>query len=125
MPEPPYGAIWNRLKRGEVIPFLGAGASLTGRPPKSEWVESSSPFLPTGRELARCLADEAEFPAPDPADRDDLAKVVSYYQQSADRDDLAKVASYYQESVDRAALVEFLREIFTRSCCITQYKPLK
>src|SRR5438874_5446967 len=26
MVEPPYGVIWNRLRHGKVIPFLGAGA---------------------------------------------------------------------------------------------------
>jgi hypothetical protein len=28
---PPFGDIWDGLKAGNVIPFLGAGASLAGR----------------------------------------------------------------------------------------------
>ena len=100
--EPPYGAIWTHLRRGEIIPFLGAGASLSGRPPKAEWDEGTSTFLPTGRELARRLAEESEFPS----------------LNSSDREDLAKVASYYQESVDRPSLIEFLREVFCK-----EYQP--
>ena len=32
MAEPPYGIIWNEIKEGNVVPFLGAGASFVGRP---------------------------------------------------------------------------------------------
>ena len=77
MPPPPYGIIWNHLKKGEVVPFLGAGASA-----------GTAADLPTGRELARSLADLAGFPSDDPYDRDDLAKVASYYLEAADRPSL-------------------------------------
>jgi hypothetical protein len=63
MAEPPYGIIWDLLKRGEVIPFLGAGASRSGRPLKAKWDGGQAGFLPTGHELARLLAEEARFPA--------------------------------------------------------------
>jgi hypothetical protein len=99
MAEPPYGIICNQLKRGEVIPFLGAGASLSGRPRDLEWDERSTGFLPTGRDLAKLLAGEAEFPSSDPHDREDLAKV----------------ASYYLEQSDRPSLVARLHEIFNRT----------
>ena len=74
MVEPPYGIICNRLKAGCVIPFLGAGASFVGRPPDAKWDAAAPSFLPSGLELARVLADEAEFPAKDAHDRDDLAR---------------------------------------------------
>jgi hypothetical protein len=83
--EPPYGIIWNRLKSGDVVPFLGAGASFVGRTPGVEWQPDDPTFLPSGLELAHFLADEAEFPAGDPQERDDLAKVSSYYVDIAGR----------------------------------------
>jgi hypothetical protein len=100
--EPPYGVIWNRLKVGKVIPFLGAGASFVGRPPdsKTPWTFGQSTFLPSGGELARFLAEEASFPSSDPQDRNDLGKV----------------ASYYADISGRAALRERLRELLNRNC---------
>jgi hypothetical protein len=85
MVEPPYGIICNRLKTGKVIPFLGAGASFAGRLPDAKWDPARPKFLPRGLELAHFLADEAEFPSTDPADRCDLAKVSSYYADIAGR----------------------------------------
>jgi len=79
MAEPPYGIIWNRVKSGKVVPFLGAGASIVGRLPDAQWDPQHPQFLPSGRELSRFLADESSFPSQDPYDLDDLAKVASYY----------------------------------------------
>jgi SIR2-like domain len=101
-PEPPCGVIWRYLKGGQIIPFLGAGASLSGRPPSAEWDERTATFLPTGRELARHLAKEVAFPS----------------SEAIDRDDLAKVTSYYVESDSRTGLVQRLQEVFGR-----QYEP--
>jgi hypothetical protein len=83
--EPPYGIIWNRLRTGDVVPFLGAGASFVGRTPGVEWRADDPICLPSGLELAHFLADEAEFPATEPQERDDLAKVSSYYVDIAGR----------------------------------------
>jgi len=79
MAEPPYGVIWNRVKSGKVIPFLGAGASFVGRQSDAPWDPQDPKFLPSGRELSRFLAHESNFPSQDPYDLDDLAKVASYY----------------------------------------------
>lgn len=79
MTEPPYGVIWNKLKAGRVIPFLGAGASMVGRAPDSQWDPDKPTFLPSGRELSHFLAEEASFPSQEDRDRNDLAKVASYY----------------------------------------------
>lgn len=83
--DPPYGIICNRLKAGGVVPFLGAGASFVGRPADAAWDAATPTFLPSGLELARFLAEEAEFPAKGPFERDDLAKVSSYYADVAGR----------------------------------------
>ena len=120
MVEPPYGAIWNHLKKGEVIPFLGAGASLSGRPPEAKWDEASASFLPTGRELANRIAENASFPLPNPEDLKDPDKAPSYYLALAERDDLAKVSSYYTQTADRPSLIDFMKEVFHRDYQIGQ-----
>jgi hypothetical protein len=100
MAEPPYGIIWKQLRSGNVVPFLGAGASLGARPPDAAWRPDAPGFLPSGLELAHFLADEATFPSSDPRDRDDLAKV----------------ASYYSDISGRATLRRSLREVLNREC---------
>jgi hypothetical protein len=86
VPEPPYGIIANQLKQGNVIPFLGAGASLSGRPADFQWDATTTLFLPSAKELAHQLAEDASLPSTDPFDRDDLSKVSSYYAEvTADR----------------------------------------
>lgn len=83
--EPPYGVIWNRWKQGNVVPFLGAGASFVGRPAGVAWNPENPPFLPSGYDLSISLADEAEFPSKEDSDRGDLARVCSYYVEVAGR----------------------------------------
>jgi hypothetical protein len=97
--EPPYGGIWNRWKAGKVIPLVGSGASFVGRPSDAKWTTPCA-FLPGGLELAWFLADEVTFPSTDPRDRDDLAKV----------------SSYYVDALGRPALRERLREVMNRNC---------
>ena len=97
MAEPPYGAIAELLRKGRVVPFLGAGASLTAVTSGGvdDWDEAGT-APPSGLQLAHRLAALANYPA------NEL------------RAELAKVASYYQASVDRSSLVEALREVFDR-----------
>lgn len=85
MADPPYGVILKGLKTGRVVPFLGAGASLVGRPETSAWSQNNPAFLPSGSELAEFLAEESEYPSKDQSDRRDLAKVSSYYGDVAGR----------------------------------------
>jgi hypothetical protein len=96
--EPPYGVLWKELKEGQIVAFLGAGASLSGRPPEAAWQEQDSPYPPKGSELAGLLADEACFPS----------------TSDTDRRDLAKVASYFEATNDRALLRDRLRQVFVR-----------
>jgi hypothetical protein len=90
MIEPPYGVIGTALRQGEVVPFLGAGASLVGRPQEANWDSKAPKFLPSGDDLAHFLADQASFPSRDARDRDDLAKVASYYADISGRGTLRK-----------------------------------
>lgn len=95
MAEPPYGVIWNRMKAGKVVPFLGAGASIVNRPSGVDWNPKNPAFPPSGRELSNFLAQETMFPS----------------EIAADRDDLARVSSYYVDVSGRRTLRERLREI--------------
>ena len=94
--EPPFGDIWDGLRAGNVIPFLGAGASLAGRQPGLAWQASSSPFPPNGAELARYLAERCSFPAEE------------------EQDDLAKVSSYAADVSGRSLLRQRLRSVLNR-----------
>jgi hypothetical protein len=112
MAEPPYGIICNHLRRGEVIPFLGAGASLSGRPGDTGRDAKATGFLPTGRELANLLASEAEFPSNDPHDRQDLAKVASYYLDQSDRPSLmARLHEIFNRTYQVGEVHRFLADI--------------
>ena len=83
----PYPIIARALASGRIIPFLGAGASIVGRPAHTPWTETSA-FPPTGSELAAHLALDAGVGEAYGAD--DLAKVAQFYEISAgDRDTLA------------------------------------
>lgn len=99
MPKPPYNVIWEQLKGGKLIPFLGAGASLCSRPvtetgEQRRWSVAEG-FPPSGRELAGWLARQCSFP--------ELTET-----------DLAKIASYYEVQARRRLLVKELRGIFGR-----------
>jgi hypothetical protein len=111
--EAPYRIIADKLKQGNVIPFLGAGASLTGRPPNAKWDGTSSTFLPSGNELAHQLADDASLPSTDPIDRDDLSKVSSYYAEvAANRADLRESLHHaLDHDYQIGAIHRFLAEV--------------
>ncbi len=84
---PPYLLIHEGLRRGRIIPFLGAGASLGARPPKMKWNHVQGAYLPKGDELAEYLAQRTAFPPDEPSD--DLAKVSQYYSERRDGKRLA------------------------------------
>ncbi len=90
MVEPPYGIIAEKLSEGNVIPFLGAGASQVGRTEDAKWDPKKPKFLPNGRELSHFLARKSSFPSAEQRDLDDLAKVSSYYAIISGRSSLSK-----------------------------------
>lgn len=99
MAEPPYGIIADELTGGNVIPFLGADASLSGRPLDAHWEPRTAAFLPSFAELAEQLAEDASFPTSDANENRDLSRVSSYYADQAG---------------DRASLRSYLRKTFNR-----------
>jgi hypothetical protein len=92
-PPPPYGLIASALRAGKVIPIVGAGVVRSGRPPNARWDPAHPTFLPSGVELAQFLAEDTGFPL------------------ESDRDDLAKVASFYEAFGSRATLRDRLRQM--------------
>ncbi|MGF1545715.1 MAG: SIR2 family protein [Thiotrichales bacterium] len=90
---PPFGDIARGLRQGRVVPFIGASALCAGRPANAVWSPAAIGFLPSGAELSRFLAEDVDFPS------------------ATDRDDLARVASFYEAFQTRATLRERLRQV--------------
>lgn len=70
-----YRDVVRALRQGNVVPVLGAGANLTGRPDPGDTAWDGYPKLPTGRQLARHLAKEFDYEG---EARDDLLRVSQY-----------------------------------------------
>lgn len=96
--EPPYPMIWRDWRKGRVVPFLGAGASLVGRPMGGTWNPEKPEFLPSGLDLSRWLAAETSFPANDEREKEDLAKVCSYLVAMGGR---RKLREYLRDILNR------------------------
>lgn len=112
--EPPYGVIWDQIDAGEVIPFLGAGASLCRRPKDIsgkplEWKGADASFLPSGVELGHWLAEKCSFP--DSTDGADLAKIASYFEIRARRHILkTRLRDVFAKDYELGVIHEFLAE---------------
>lgn len=123
--EPPYGDIVLGLREGRVIPFLGAGASLTPYTKSDEPWTPKSAHLPSGRDLSRYLAMMANFPG-NTEEVDDLARVASY---SADISGRQQLRRHLRRALHRAVqyrqLHRFLAAIPANLLCIvTNYDTL-
>jgi hypothetical protein len=68
-----YRMIAHRILAGRVVPFLGAGVNLCGRPNEVPWQRGR--YLPSGAELATYLASGNDYPYDDPTD---LLRVSQY-----------------------------------------------
>ena len=87
-----------RLATGSVVPFLGAGANLCGRPADVDWQTERYP--PSGHELAEYLAEPYGYPEPDR--------------------DLLRVSQWVDLVSSPRALVDELHTVFSRD-----YRPNK
>jgi hypothetical protein len=76
---------------GRVVPLLGAGVNLCGRPDERTW-ERGSRYLPSGGELAEYLADSFDYPEP--------------------ARDLVRVSQYVSVVLGDAPLYDELHEVF-------------
>jgi hypothetical protein len=86
-----YWLVASRILDGGVVPFLGAGANLCGRPDGEPW--ELGRYLPSGRELADELARRSRYPVSDDAD-------------------LLRVSQYVDAVLGERALYQFLRRTF-------------
>lgn len=89
---------------GTVVPFLGAGANLCGRPENTPW--SKGRYLPSGAELAAELIELAKYP--DTSDRD-LMRISQYFDATLGAGDLYKaIRDPFDAEYPPTALHEFL-----------------
>jgi class 3 adenylate cyclase len=70
-----YDAIIKTIVEGRVVPFIGEGANLCGRPADKKWTCGRSDTLPSSTELAEHLAQSFEYPRTAPLD---LVRVSEY-----------------------------------------------
>lgn len=110
---PPYGEIADLLKKGEVVPFLGAGVNFGARPaPNARWDARESNFLPSGVELSRFLADVSNFPSENEDEITDLAKVSSYFVETSARRRLReRLHNIFDRDFEPASIHNYLAEI--------------
>jgi hypothetical protein len=93
-----YRTVARALAKGWVVPFLGAGANLCGRPAGEPFAIGK--YLPSGRELALHLAESCEYPL-------------------ADVDNLVRVSQYHAIMNGAAPLYRELREVFAAEYPLT------
>ena len=84
--------VLRRLRDGNVIPFLGAGTNLCGRPEDEAWLGR---HLPSGTELAAYLAESYAYP-------------------DGEAPDLLRVSQYVQAVTGGRVLYDELHELFAR-----------
>ena len=88
-----FQMVANRLLAGAVVPFLGAGVNLCGRPDATTWERGR--YLPSGGELAAHLATGIGLTYPYP-----------------DTSDLLRVSQYVDVSLGNGPLYEALHNVF-------------
>jgi hypothetical protein len=76
--EPHFRNVVRATLEGRLIPLLGAGVNLSGRPPRTTWAPRHYEYLPSGAELAAHLARHFDYPAHDEDDLRDLLRVAQY-----------------------------------------------
>jgi hypothetical protein len=70
-----FETVASEMRAGRVVPFLGAGANLCGRPEELVWRPGQFDWLPDGRELANYLAGLFHYRG---KNEDDLVRVSQY-----------------------------------------------
>jgi NAD-dependent SIR2 family protein deacetylase len=97
--------IAQRISNGSIVPFFGAGASV-------------SRGLPSGSELTRILSEAANFPLPRRSPQPEMALAGQAPASGESRrrsEDLSLVASYLVQQIDSAKLSEELRKALSKN----------
>jgi SIR2-like domain len=76
--EPHFRNVVRAALDGRLIPVLGAGVNLSGRPADTGWEFGRHDYLPSGAELATYLARYYDYPADDETRTKDLVRVAQY-----------------------------------------------
>jgi SIR2-like domain/TIR domain len=93
-----YRIVADRILAGAVVPFLGEGVNLCGRPDSVSW-QVGHPYLPSMSELAAHLARESGYPF-------------------KDRTDLMRVSQWVDVLLGKGPLYELLHEVLD-----AEYEP--
>jgi SIR2-like domain len=88
-----YRRVAREIGAGRVVPFLGAGANLCGRPEELTWRPGQFDWLPSGKELSNYLARMFEY-------------------EGRNEDNLVRVSQYVTLTVGAWPLDEELRRLF-------------
>src|SRR5262249_22714171 len=70
-----YSMVVKAIVEGRIVPFLGAGVNLCGRPPTTIWQQGQ--YLPSGAELSTYLGQEFAYPT---NEVQDLLRVSQYVE---------------------------------------------
>jgi hypothetical protein len=92
-----YEMLIKAIADGRVVPFLGAGVNLCGRPAGVDWGPHQTDYLPSGGELATFLAEDFGYPGDE-------------------TQDLARVSQYVAVMTGTGPLYEELHELFDADC---------
>jgi hypothetical protein len=105
-----YALVVKAMAERRLVPFLGAGASLCGRPRDASYEPRVSDFLPRASELAKHLADE--FIVPSPSAEGGLLGVSQYIDVMVGRDWLyEKLHELFAGTYQPNALHDFLARL--------------
>jgi hypothetical protein len=119
-----YNRIATFITDGNVVPFLGAGANLCGRPQNAPW-QLGGQYLPSGGELAALLASRNDFPRNElklrcPSCRGPLhvtcPSCATEVRVLEEAQDLLRVAQYVANANGLGQLYEDLHRVFTGNC---------
>jgi hypothetical protein len=72
-----YTTVVKAIVDGRIVPFLGAGVNLCGRPSHIDWQYGQDQYLPSGGELSTYLVKEFDYPANDTTN---LLRVSQYIE---------------------------------------------
>ena len=106
-----FGKMANAIKEGWVIPFLGAGASLCGRPENSEWNPTKPDYVPDSRQLASYLVKQLHLQA-SPDIEGDLLRASQYISiEMGDKPLYQKLHSIFATQYEPTPLHKLLAEV--------------
>lgn len=86
--DPHYQMVADDLRDGLVVPFFGAGASISVRGKSERWNFGAS-IPPSARELADYLSEACEYHGTSPQDCEDLGRIASRFTQKHGKRNLA------------------------------------